>query len=158
MPRILIATTALVAAVFATAIAGAADKKTAPATVPPPATDDREAILLTASERAQMLKGMRTYLDCLQGITEALAKTNDKGVAEYARRAGAKMLLDVPVMVPVKMPAAFTALSLATHDKFDQLAARAEKSASRGEVLSALGEIMVNCTSCHSAYRVVAGP
>lgn len=158
MPRLLTATTALLAVVLASALAGAAEKKAPPSTVPPIVTDDREAIVLTASERAQMLKGMRTYLDCLQGITEALAKTNDKGVAEYARRAGAKMLLDVPVMVPVKMPVAFTALSLATHDKFDQLAARAEKSASRGEVLSALAEIMVNCTSCHSAYRVVAGP
>lgn len=151
------ATVLLLALLLTPAVA--AEKQITPkATTAPPVADDRDAIVLTASERAALLKGMRTYLISLQGVTEALAKNDARGVARNARQAGAKMLLDVPVMVPVKMPVQFSALSLATHDRFDKLAADAERQASRGEILSALAEIIWNCTSCHEAYRVVAAP
>lgn len=154
---------ALLFLALSAAAAPAAEKKNAappaaPATAPAPVSDTRDAIVLTSSERNELLKGMRTYLEALQGITEALAKNNSATLAASARQAGAKMLLDVPVFVPVKMPVQFSALSLATHQKFDELATHAEKSASRSEVLTSLAEIMTNCTSCHAAYRVVSAP
>ena len=120
--------------------------------------DGREPIALTASERSHMLQGMRTYLEALQGITESLAANKPDGVRDYAKRAGAEMLQGTPLSVPLKAPIAFTAMSLNTHEKFDVLAGRAAKSASRAEVLTALADIMTNCTSGHAAYRVVPAP
>ncbi|MCB1484357.1 MAG: cytochrome c [Hyphomicrobiaceae bacterium] len=147
------------------ALADAASQKAAP---PPPAPtpaqpqteddDGRVPIALTKSERNHMLEGMRTYLEALQGITESLAANKLEGVHENAKRAGAEMLQGAPLSVPLKSPLAFTAMSLNTHEKFDVLAERAEKSASRSEVFTALADIMANCTSCHAAFRVVPAP
>ncbi len=128
--------------------------KTQP-TAPPPSGDTREGIELNPAERARMLEGMRLYLQALQGVVESLAKNQLDGVAQYAHEAGAKMLQDAPMSIPLKAPVAFTALSLNTHEKFDVLADRA-RAASRGEVLEALAEIMANCTGCHSTYRVLS--
>lgn len=140
---------------FAIAVAAhAADPK---APVPAPAADTREPIALSADERDRMLEGMRLYLQALQGAIDALAKNQLDGVAQYAHEAGAKMLQDAPMSIPLKAPVAFTALGLQTHEKFDVLADRARK-ASRGEVLTALADIMTNCTGCHSVYRVVPAP
>lgn len=119
--------------------------------------DAREAIALSAHERAHMLEGMRLYLQALQGIVESLAANNMTGVAQSAQEAGAKMLQGAPLSIPLKAPMAFTALGLNTHEKFDVLADRA-RNASRGDVLSALADIMVNCTGCHASYRVVPAP
>lgn len=138
----------------------------APATAPAPTqaeparsdADTRQALVLTADERAHMLAGMRTYLEALQGVVESLAINKLDGVADSAKRGGAKMLQDAPATVPLKAPLAFTAMSLNTHEKFDILAERAAKSASRGEVLTALAEIMGNCTSCHATFRAVPAP
>lgn len=126
-----------------------------PAAVAP--SDPREAIALAANERAHMLEGMRLYLQALQGIVESLAANNMTGVAQYAQEAGAKMLQDAPMSIPLKAPLAFTALGLNTHEKFDVLSDRA-KNASRGDVLHALADIMANCTGCHATYRVVPAP
>lgn len=122
---------------------------------PQPSGDSREIIELTALERARVLEGMRLYLQALQGVVESLAKNQLDGVAQYAHESGAKMLQDAPMSIPLKAPMAFTALGLNTHEKFDVLADRARAS-SRGDVLNALAEIMANCTSCHSTYRVVS--
>lgn len=124
---------------------------------PTPSGDGRETIDLSASERARMLEGMRLYLQALQGIVEQLAANKLDGVAQYAHEAGAKMLQDAPMTIPLKAPMAFTALGLNTHEKFDVLADRA-RNASRGDVLNALADIMANCTGCHSTYRVVGQP
>lgn len=137
--------------------AKAAPAPQAKATVPQPSGDGREAIELNPQERARMLEGMRLYLQALQGVVESLAKNQLDGVAQYAHEAGAKMLQDAPMSIPLKAPLPFTALSLQTHEKFDVLADRA-RAASRGEVLTALAEIMGNCTGCHSVYRVVPAP
>ena len=147
------------------ALVEAASQKGAPGPgqAPAPATqtagvDGREPIALSASERSHMLEGMRTYLEALQGITESLAANKLEGVHENAKRAGAQMLQGAPLSVPLKAPLAFTAMSLNTHEKFDVLAERAAKSASRGEVLTGLADIIANCTSCHAAFRVVPAP
>jgi hypothetical protein len=142
-----------------TLAASGEEKKKSPAPAPAAAqiADTRQEIVLTPAERAHVMKGMREYLESLQGIIESLSINKLDGVAESAQRAGAKMLQDAPGTVPLKAPLAFTAMSLNTHEKFDILAERATKSASRGEVLTALAEIMGNCTSCHATFRVVSG-
>lgn len=121
------------------------------------AADTRQSIELTTNERARMLEGMRLYLQAIQGIVDSLAKNQLDGAAQYAHEAGAKMLQEAPLSIPLKAPLEFTALALQTHEKFDVLADRA-RAASRGDVLGALADIMNNCTSCHSTYRVIGTP
>lgn len=120
--------------------------------------DDRTPITLTAAERDHLLAGMRAYLSSLADITESLSKYDPETVTRAAKRSGAKMLIDIPPMVALKLPIEFTALSLATHDQFDQLAARAEKHVARTELLGHVAAIMGHCNGCHAAYRLVVAP
>lgn len=116
--------------------------------------DPREAIALAPAETAELLAGMRTYLETIQGIVTALAENDVKSVAEIASRSGARMLSDVSPLTGLKTPIGFTSMSLDTHDKFDRLADAARRGTSRSEVLAALRDIMGNCISCHAAYRL----
>lgn len=119
--------------------------------------DTRETIVLTAGERAQLLAGMRAYLESIQEIVDDLANNKTAQTAQPARRAGTKMLVDVSPTLAVKVPMGFMTMSLATHQQFDQLADLASKPGSRGEVLALLSTIMANCTTCHASYRAIEG-
>ena len=124
----------------------------------PASADDRFTVTLTAAERDHLLAGMRSYLTSLADVTEALSKYDPGAVARAARRSGAKMLGDIPPLVAFKLPPEFTAMSLATHEQFDQLARRAQARVGRTELLSDLAAIMVNCNGCHAAYQLVVAP
>lgn len=131
---------------------------TAPASAQQTNVDPREAITLTAGERTRLLDGMRQYLLSIQEIVDAAAAYKPDRVREAARRAGAGMLADVEPATALKLPLAFTALSLETHQKFDALAESASHQAARSDVLAALGAIIANCNGCHESYRVVIAP
>lgn len=120
------------------------------------AADDRTEIVLDAGERELLLKGMRTYLESIQGIVAALAENRAQDIAPIASRSGAKLLQTVSPVTAAKLPLAFMSMSFDTHDKFDKLAARAAKQTSRGEVLSDLRDVLANCTSCHMTFKAVA--
>lgn len=120
--------------------------------------DDRMPIVLDASERDVMLAGMRTYLESVQGIVAALAENHPDQVAGIAAKSGAKLLQSVSPVTAAKLPLAFTSMSFDTHDKFDKLAAKAAKTASRSDVLGDLRDILGNCTSCHMSFRAVPAP
>ena len=45
-------------------------------------------------------------------------------------------------------------MSFDTHDKFDKLAEKAAKGESRSVILKDLRDVMANCISCHTAYRL----
>ncbi len=119
-------------------------------------SDQRTEIILDAAERDVMLAGMRTYLESVQGIVAALAENHPDRVASIAAKSGNKLLQTVSPLTAAKLPLAFMSMSFDTHDKFDKLAARAAKTASRSEVLSDLRDILGNCTSCHMSFRAVA--
>lgn len=121
-------------------------------------TDERQVIVLTPTERDVMLAGMRTYLETIQGITAALAENQPDRVAAIAAKSGAKLLQTVSPATAPKLPLGFMSMSFDTHDKFDKLSAKAARTASRGEVLGDLRDILGNCTSCHMSYRAVPTP
>jgi hypothetical protein len=118
-------------------------------------SDPRTEIFLDAAERDVMLAGMRTYLESVQGIVAALADNHPDQVAPIAAKSGNKLLQTASPITAIKLPLAFMSMSFDTHDKFDKLAARAAKTASRSEVLSDLRDILGNCTSCHMSFRAV---
>jgi cytochrome c556 len=54
----------------------------------------------------------------------------------------------------LKLPPEFVAVSIDTHQKFDDLAAAASSGATKAKVLEDLAHILTNCTSCHAGYRL----
>ncbi len=129
---------------------GAAVAQTAPMSK----GDAREAVALSPAETETLLAGMRTYLETIQGIIAAMAENKTAAVADIAAKSGAKLLQEAEPATGLKLPLGFTSMSFDTHDKFDKIAARARKGASRGEILGDLRDVMGNCISCHAAYRL----
>ena len=116
--------------------------------------DPREAVTLSKKETAELLVGMRTYLETIQAIVAALAENKSSRVPAIAAKSGNKLLQGVGPLTGIKLPLNFAAMSLDTHDKFDKLAEKAKKGASRGIILTDLRNIMANCISCHATYRL----
>lgn len=114
----------------------------------------RETLTLSPAEAAEMLSGMRTYLETIQDLVSALAENQVGRVPEIAAKSGAKLLGNVNPFIGLKAPIGFTMMSLDTHEKFDQLAEKARRGVSRTEVLADLRNILDNCTACHAAYRL----
>lgn len=119
-----------------------------------PSTDVRTLVSLPSKEREHLRRGMRIYLDSLQGIAEALAERKMPLVAEHARKAGSAAIGDVPIAVTVTLPPGFVLLGMDTHQRFDALAAAASARTSTNEVMQQLRDILGNCTACHSSYRI----
>ena len=116
--------------------------------------DPREAIALDPKETETLLLGMRTYLETVQSIVAAMADNKTADVAGIAPRSGARLLQLAAPMTGLKLPLPFASMSFDTHDKFDRLAERAKRGASRTEILVDLGTIMGNCIGCHAQYRL----
>ncbi|HRN88639.1 hypothetical protein [Hyphomicrobium sp.] len=138
-------------------IAAAASTTTLPALAQraPQATGDpREAVALNPAEAEEMLAGMRTYLETIQGIVAAMAENQIDRVPQIASKSGAKMLRDVNPVTGLKAPIGFSMMSFDTHDKFDKLAEKARTGTSRSEVLADLRDILGNCIACHASYRL----
>jgi hypothetical protein len=120
----------------------------------PSGAEARSSIELSAKDRERLRKGMRVYLECVQGISDALGDNKMGGVSRSARRCGMDMVDDVSFKDVLTLPPEFLALSLDTHQKFDALAQEAVGRATNSSVLQQLGAILANCTACHAAYRL----
>ncbi|WP_210186193.1 hypothetical protein [Hyphomicrobium sp. CS1GBMeth3] len=122
---------------------------------PPQAKGDpREAVALSPAQAEELLSGMRTYLETIQGIVAVMAENDVSRVPEIAARSGAKLLQDADPATGLKVPIGFSMISFDTHDKFDRLAEKARRGTSRAEVLNSLRDILGNCISCHATYRL----
>jgi len=117
-------------------------------------TEARAPIELPARERARLRAGMRFYLECVEGITDALGENKMAEVARSAKRCGMDMVESVSFAEVLTLPPEFLALSLDTHQKFDDLAHEAAAQGTSSSSLKQLGAILANCTACHAAYRL----
>lgn len=121
--------------------------------------DGRTAILLAGSERDLVLAEMRGFLESVQGIVAAVTTRDMSAVAANARKVGSAAANEVPVTVMGKLPLAFKTLGLATHSAFDDIALEADGIGDGAVILSKLGTLMSNCTTCHAGYRLaLEGP
>lgn len=114
----------------------------------------RTALSLSPGERAHMRAGMRAFLESVEGITQGIAEGSMQRVAASARRSGWAMMDDAATAMALKLPPEFVAVSIDTHQKFDELAAAAEAGAPKSKLLGDLGQILTNCTACHASYRL----
>ena len=120
------------------------------------ASDRRQAIELTESERDLVLGEMRAFLVSVQQINQELAEGDMERVVAAARKSGRAAQQAVPGSLMGKLPMEFKQLGFDTHAKFDQLALDAEQMGDQQQTLVQLANLMKNCVSCHASYRFPA--
>ena len=120
----------------------------------------REAVTLDSAERDFVLAEMRHFVGAIRGILEGIADDNMKNVAAAARAAGLEVHRaqtagpgGTAASVARKVPPRFRALSLATHEAFDEMALHAQQPDGRDRVLTALADNLNRCVACHAVYR-----
>ncbi len=116
--------------------------------------EQRQAIHLSAEEKAHIHQEMRTFLTTTQHIVAGVAANDLKRVAEAARAAGMAAAHEVPAGLRARLPLTFKKLGQATHVGFDDLARDAESLGDATHALRQLGQVMDNCASCHALYRL----
>jgi hypothetical protein len=116
--------------------------------------DTRTGVVLSDGDSEHLRRGMRAYLESTQAIIEALSDNKLAAVQRYARKAGTSATSDVSLWVALSAPPEFVLLGMDTHQKFDALAAAAERHATKREILQHLRDILVNCTACHATFRL----
>ena len=116
--------------------------------------DTRAPIKLSEQEAAEFRAGMHAYLDATEAIVEAVAANKVPEAAASARKAGTGAISGVSPALAVSLPPELAMLALDTHQKFDDIAAAAERNASKKEILDKLGSALANCSACHSSYRI----
>ncbi|MFM8551526.1 MAG: hypothetical protein ACKOCD_04310 [Nitrospiraceae bacterium] len=125
-----------------------------------PSADGRTDVLLTPSERDQILGEMRHLLQSVHGIVTAPGSpeqhTSRKQAEQAARAAGMGMAADVNPMIMAKLPLAFKQMGMSVHKDFDGLADAIANGASSTQVLTSLSSITSRCTTCHDLYRLSA--
>jgi len=137
----------LVTVVIAIVIMAAGTKTTV-------APDGREVIRLEPRQRDLVLMEMRTFVDSLRDMTQALGTDDYSLFQSAALKVGLKAQQGVPLDLMKALPLPFKQMGMDTHKKFDDLAARAEMGASNSELLQELSQLMNNCVSCHAAYQL----
>ena len=120
--------------------------------------DGRTAILLPPAERNLVLAEMRQFLEASQGIVEAIASNDMQRVVKLAREVGTVDMSKIPASLFRRLPGSFKKLGFDTHDAFLKLADDVEKGMDREHVIKRLGEIMLNCTTCHAGWRIDPEP
>ena len=118
------------------------------------APDGREAIQLTSQQRNLVLAEMRTFVDSLRDITNALGTNDSELFQKAALRVGLEAQEGVPLDLMKALPLPFKKLGMDTHKKFDELAAHARQGAGNDELLVELSQLMNNCVACHAAYQL----
>lgn len=118
-----------------------------------PSADGRTAVLVTEGERDIVLAEMRAMLEATQTIVAAIATNDGAAIAAASYAVGMASTGDAPMALMAKLPLEFKMLGLATHRRFDDLAAIAGDSGDLNAATGALGDLMLNCTSCHASYR-----
>lgn len=116
--------------------------------------DAREAIVLSAGESAEMLRGMRLYLESVEKIISGMSANKMPAVADGAKTSGMAMLGEISILTAAKLPPSFIVMATDTHQKFDALAEAARTAGTKLVVMQHLSAILANCTSCHAMYRI----
>lgn len=116
--------------------------------------DGRTAVILSPAEKIRVLGEMRMMLEAVQTITESIVNDDMDAVVESATAVGmAAARAESPTML-AKLPIEFKTLGFATHQAFDDLALEAKDMGNGEVILAELGDLILNCTACHTSYQL----
>jgi len=122
------------------------------------ADDGRTALLLEAADRDFVLEEMRTFLEAVQTITEALPEEDMKTIEEASYKVGMAQARAIPAPLMGKLPIEFKTLGFSTHEAFDSLAVEAREMGDPNVILTKLSQLLINCNGCHASYRIDLKP
>jgi hypothetical protein len=120
--------------------------------------DEREAVVLSPSEKAYVLNQMRLFVGSIQSIAEGLAAGEPSQVAEAAAARGSKRNIndpEFPSILAAKLPGAWKQFGGGLRKGFDRLSQGVADDQDAKRSLKQLGELMTSCAGCHAAYRIV---
>lgn len=123
-----------------------------------PSTDGRLEVQLSRDERNALLLEMRTWLQSSQAILAAAAANDFAAVAATARASGMAAEAETPASLFRKIPLEMKRLGFDTRQKFDEIAADAERLRDGRHTIAQLGVAMNNCVACHAIYRFGEAP
>ncbi len=117
--------------------------------------DGRTVIHMSAANRVHFRKGMRVYLESIEGVIDGMTKHKMGLVAKAAKKSGMGMIKDVSLSTALSLPPEFVLMSADTHEKFDELAKTARTNGvSKLQIMEELSTILGACTACHAAFRL----
>jgi uncharacterized protein with beta-barrel porin domain len=117
-------------------------------------TDDRVKIVLKPDERHLVLLEMRSFLNVLQIISDAVTREDMTAVAEAARSMGSGAANQIPPQTVAKLPETFQMLAGTVHTSFDVMALDAESLGDPMHTQRQLARLMQTCNACHGIYQV----
>ena len=119
-------------------------------------TENRTAVVLSASERETALREMRNLLVAAHGIMEGINQGNMQQVAQFARSAGMAVAADVNPTIVTKLPLPFKQLGMSVHRDMDDLAKAAESGKPVQELQQMHTGALSKCVACHAAWQIKA--
>ena len=119
------------------------------------APDTRQAVLLSAEERAMALAEMRVFLESVNGVLDAYARRDAEGIAAAAKKSGMRAMQHAPAMMQMmmKMPPELRMLGRAAHMGFDELADATAGGRVPADTIARLATITGQCVACHATFR-----
>jgi hypothetical protein len=114
--------------------------------------DARAAVPLLPMMANHQKQNMRDHLVAVREIASALAKRDFAAVAAASQRIGYSESMGRMCTHMGQGAPGFTEAALAFHRAADEIAVAARQHDSQG-VLSALGQTLEHCTSCHATYK-----
>jgi hypothetical protein len=121
-----------------------------------PAPDGRSAILLSPTERAQTLAGMRDDVLAVQQIVQGLANGDMRQIEAGALPVGSKAMDRVGMQTLAKFPYEYKQRAYGLHQDFDTIAIMAHQGKSTKTIQLKLADAMNRCISCHADYQLPA--
>lgn len=119
-----------------------------------PSSDGRLEVQLTRDERNALLLEMRTWLKNSQAILAAASAGDIATVVSTAKASGMAAEAETPASLFRKIPVEMKRLGFDTRQKFDGIAAEAERTKDGQRAVALLAVAMNNCVACHAIYRV----
>lgn len=121
-----------------------------------PAPDGRSAVMLSPTERAQALAGMRDDVLAVQQIVQGLANGDMRQIEAGAIPVGTKAMQRVGVQTLAKLPYEYKQMDYGLHQDFDAIAVMAHQGKSTKAIQLKLADTMNRCISCHAGYQLPA--
>lgn len=118
--------------------------------------DTREAIVLSAADKAMVLAEMRSFLESVQSIMHAATDGKLGDAAAPATSAGMAATAHMPAAMMKALPNGFKQLGRNTHEKFDAIAREVKDLGDKDAVLKQVTDVLGNCNACHQKYKLVS--
>lgn len=118
----------------------------------PTAKDNRTAIMVTPSERNQVLYEMREFLHSLFNMHNALASKDMNAVA-IATSPMKGLLERAPGSVRDKLPEEFTQIAIGMDEALKAMERDARTKADMSLTQTQMAELMSYCSGCHDTFR-----